>query len=535
MSTFSLNRTLSILSSDAVFITASLLALALAGAAYAFGIADELAAREPGSGTASPWPTRQRAVAAVFFAVPLLGITATFAHSDYHLRRPPRERPSSPSPCSTCALTSAGVNVTVRIPIAHPRSQVSHGFSDGNLMRDFGSPDAWGISYNIGPSTWFGSHLQIPCGVFAFTDVVDVTANPVLGRDVVMRRAVGVDTALLTLDNPNFDSFIERIERAPPSVPAHCAAGDATAPDAPSGARPVYFWVDAGWTSGNLCHWVHESAIFLERFRCVRAHFPRAKLIIQQKRRFKTHLSALYGITEQDIVAAPLPCDRGNIVLLPPLYMLNQWETDMGMGAALAEKFWAHYPEHFGLSAGCASVQPLNTGEGALLMLPHGRGDHNNAEFIGVARNNSYEPAVLSVVKALGGSDFYGEEANDARRQLEILRRARIVVTSYGTSVFHNANLARGATFIVLVNEFPLHHQEMPTMGTLMDLAARYNKMHFVMGAVDVGSVRALIIDELAQPPLPCPIPKAEQVSFSGCAKKNAQGHVIGSSFGVCE
>jgi hypothetical protein len=480
---------------------------------------------------------------------------------------PPRAPPPPPAAAAPCASLCAGggANVTVRVPIVHPSQKVGYGFSDSNGTRAFDAPDEWGISYNIGPGVPAASALQIPCGVLVFSDVAAVNSDYFFGRVVQLRRAEGAYKGAPERDlrDHNLEEVLAEVEAAaPPPPPAGCAASPAPPPPrvGATGGRPVFFYVDTGPRNENFAHWEGETAIFLERWRCVRAHYPAAKLLLEHRNRFKVMvLSALFGVAEGDIATvqswgvvngaagagAALPCEGGNVVVLPPLMMLNQWTTDLPMQGALVARYFGGYAAKFGLPRGCARAPPAAAGAGALLMLPHGRInapssleeytqtiDHEFSEIH--HRNTSYEAAVLAMVKALGGDDFYGAEANNARLQLEVLRRARVVVTSYGTSMFHNALLARGATFIVMVGHVPLHHVLMPTFGEWVRAAAQWNAFHFIMGAFDTARVRELVAEALAAPPLPCPIPEGAALTYSGCMRRNKAGPYE-SSFDVCE
>jgi hypothetical protein len=474
--------------------------------------------------------------------------------------------PTDHARLSCDSVCGGGANVSVRVPIVHPSQKVGYGFSDSNRTRPFNLPDDWGISYNIGPGVPAASALQIPCGVLVFSDVTEVRSDYFFGRVVVMQRAAGAVGGAPELDlrDHNFDEVLAAVEGAPPPPQAGCAdnASATARPPAPGGGRPVYFYVETGPRSENMAHWEGETGVFLERWRCVRAHYPTAKLLLEHRSAFKTMLlSALFGLAEGDVATVRmwdltnggagaggiLPCERGNVVVLPPLMMLNQWTTDLPMQGALVARYFAGYAARFGQAPGCPAVPPTSGGPGALLMLPHGRVStpeggslEDMTRTIDVEfqqthhRNTSYEAPVLDMVKKLGGTDFYGNEANNARLQLEVLRRARVVVTSYGTSMFHNALLARGATFIVMVGHLALHHVLMPTFGEWVKVASQYNKFHFIMGPFDTARVRELTVEALAQPPLPCPIPSGESVTWSGCMKRNKDGPYE-SSFGVCE
>jgi hypothetical protein len=463
--------------------------------------------------------------------------------------------------CTSICTGGALYNVTVRVPIVHPSQRVGYGFGDSNRTRPYASPDEWGISYNVGPGVPAASRLQVPCGVIAFSDVVAVRSDYFWGRVVVLARAPGSTPGLpaeVDLKDHNFDEVLALVEAAPPPRPGGCNGSAAALP--PGGGRPVFFYVDTGPRAENFAHWEGESAIFMERWRCVKAHYPSAKVLLEHRNRFKTMvLAALFDLPEDDIAtvanweltnggagagSAP-PCERGNVVLLPPLQMLNQWTTDVPMQGALVSRYFGAYAEKFGQPAGCPAAPPRAGAPGALLMLPHGRINEPSSleeytptidhEFTEIHhRNTSYEAGVLAMVKELGGGDFYGAEANNARLQLEVLRRARVVVTSYGTSMFHNALLARGATFIVMVGRVPLHHVLMPTFAEWVRAAAKWNKFHFIMGPFDTARVRELVEEALAAPTLPCPLPPGDSVAWSGCMKKNKEGPYE-SSFDRCD
>ena len=156
----------------------------------------------------------------------------------------------------------------------------------------------------------------------------------------------------------------------------------------PGGGRPVFLYVDTGPRTENFAHWEGESAIFLERWRCVKAHYPTARLLLEKRRRFKTMLlAALFDVREGDLAdvqswalsnggaggASHVPCERGNVVLLPPLLMLNQWTTDIPMEGALVTRYFDGYARRFGHAPGCPAKAPAAAAHGGLLMLPHGR------------------------------------------------------------------------------------------------------------------------------------------------------------------
>jgi hypothetical protein len=408
--------------------------------------------------------------------------------------------------CATCSLTEPGSNVTVRIRPVHPKYRSSYGFGDG-----------------LGQDPWIGSHVTPMCGVYAFFDVVDVRTDNFVGREILLRRApLPADAAPLpplVLTDMNVDDVLSAAERSPQRA-ARCGA--APTPDAGGDAgfepRPIFYWIDTELHTA-FGHWEAESVVFLDRWACLRAHFPGLKLMVRAQRHFKTLLAGLYGIADSDIVAAPLPCDGGNVVLLPPTFLLNQWDTDLAYGQELLERFFKLYATQFGHPTGCAARNPRGTDPGSLVALPRGHVEN----FASHDRGVKNEDAVLAMLEELGAVVFRADEVNDAGKQIDTLRRARVIVTHYGSALFHNLPLARGATMFVLADNSHLHHEEMPAQNAVVTWATTFNKLHVVLGVADVAKLRALIKEELDSPPLPCPTDPATRQVLGGCAVRGCQ------------
>ena len=409
--------------------------------------------------------------------------------------------------CATCSLAEPGSNLTVRIRPVHPKHRSSYGFGDG-----------------LGQDPWIGSHVTPMCGVFAFFDVIDVRTDNFVGREILLRRAPlpadAVPLPTLVLGDMNVDDVLSAAERSPLRA-ARCGpatALDASGSDASFEPRPVFYWIDTDLHTA-FGHWEAESVVFLDRWACLREHFPGLKLMVRSRRRFKTLLAGLYGIAEHDIVEAPLPCDGGNVVLLPPTYLLNQWDTDLAYGQQLFERFFNHYATTFGHPTGCAVNNPRGSDAASLVALPRGHVEN----FASHDRGINNEDAVLDMLKELGAVVFRADEVNDAKKQIDTLRRARVIVTHYGSALFHNLPLARGATMFVLADNSHLHHEEMPGQNREIAWATTFNKLHVILGVADVEKLRALVKAELDGPPLPCPTdPETRQV-LGGCAVRGCQ------------
>lgn len=213
------------------------------------------------------------------------------------------------------------------------------------------------------------------------------------------------------------------------------------------GVKDVYYVFDTH-NQNAFAHWVFENFVYLHHFFEIKQAFPRCKIVIYEKKDYKYLFLCSNGVAREDIVDAseidfqyqtlakePLTVkDSGaNLVFVHPYLSLNNKTLSDFHLRAIA----SYHKEIRALSK--EKTIPI-------LYLPRG----SKENFQGLDRQYVIQDSLKEFVLGVGGTVFYTDENTDYKKQVEIVRSAKIILCDYGSNLWVNGFFSEDAHIVFL-------------------------------------------------------------------------------------
>ena len=209
----------------------------------------------------------------------------------------------------------------------------------------------------------------------------------------------------------------------------------------------VYYIFDTH-NQNAFAHWVFENFVYLDMFHLVKKQYPSTKLVVYEKKGYKSLFLENNGVDSSDILDASevdfqyqtlhkMPMEerscKPNLVFFHPYGSLNSMYPEAYHHAAILR----YYKKIQSLP--CEKTIPI-------LYLP--RGEKEN--FAGLDRRYSVQPQCKELVTHLGGVIFDTDSNTDYWKQIELVRSAKIILCDYGSNLWVNGFFSQDADLVYL-------------------------------------------------------------------------------------
>lgn len=234
----------------------------------------------------------------------------------------------------------------------------------------------------------------------------------------------------------------------------------------------VYFLLDTH-NQNAFAHWVFENFVYLHYFLELKQEFPSAKLVVYERKGYKSLFLENNGVHPSDIVDAsevdfqyqtlnknPIEerqC-KPNRVFFHPYASLNSMTPQL-------------YHRYHILSYQ-QTIQALPK-EKTIPVLYLPRGEREN--FAGLDRRYAVQSQCKELVKQLGGFVFETDTNTDYWKQIQLVRSAKIILLDYGSNLWVNGFFSEDAHLLYL-NIGWKQEQQYPYYGLLFSLIHDQNK-----------------------------------------------------------
>jgi hypothetical protein len=222
-----------------------------------------------------------------------------------------------------------------------------------------------------------------------------------------------------------------------------------------------------------FAHWVFENFVYLPLYLKLKEKWPSCKILLYERKDYKYLFLLGSGVKEEDIVEAKdidfqyqtlnkEPIEERDIQ--PNLVFFHPYTSFNGQSVQDYHlPYMVQYAEKI-QEIPCEKTIPI-------LYLP--RGEKEN--FWGLDRRYVIQNQCKELVKSLGGTIFETDVNTDYKKQIELVRSARIILCDYGSNLWVNGFFSEGAHLIFL-NIGWRQEYNLPYYGLLYSIIQRQNK-----------------------------------------------------------
>ena len=197
--------------------------------------------------------------------------------------------------------------------------------------------------------------------------------------------------------------------------------------------EPAYYFYFDGIYSDAFGHWIFESAVVLFLWRELKKKYPSLKILTNLRRSYKDSVYRAFDIPEEDITYT---MEKKNKVLFTRyLSFFDPTMNEAKYGVYLDEFYKA-------LTQGREVQKDIS-----ILYLPRGRLEN----YKGNDRIIENQHEIEELVRSYPGSQVYfTDQTKDMRNQIDMVRRARIVICDYGSNFSFNSFFCENAFILTL-------------------------------------------------------------------------------------
>lgn len=204
-----------------------------------------------------------------------------------------------------------------------------------------------------------------------------------------------------------------------------------------------YFYIDCPYTAFG--HWIFESSHLILLYKKLKTQYPSLKIVSYVERKFKKQMYSLFGLEESDILTEIKSFN--NTFFFPKTSSLGD-HTGI-------EYYMKTIHEYYNeIISKCSPIEKDIT----VLYLPRG-----SLENGGQDRTIGVQSQLIEYVKTIPNSCvYYSDMTQNMIDQINIVRRAQIIILDYGSNMMFNGFFAEGSQILVLNEIFDHLHLKNP-------------------------------------------------------------------------
>lgn len=226
-----------------------------------------------------------------------------------------------------------------------------------------------------------------------------------------------------------------------------------------SNAKPIYFILDAV-NQAAFSHWVYESATWLPFFIELQNHFTNCFLVIEDMKSFKKLYTRYYGISDEKLCLRKDMRQENycffhtyislNDTSIPMIYFQNMIQYKQKVDSIKVQK------------------------DIPLLYLPRGTKEN----YVGPNdRTYGIQNDLKEYIKQMGGTVYETDTTQNLEDQIQLVKRAKVIVLDYGSNLWVNGCFAEQSKIICL-NIGWHQHPNFPSFGFLWNEIHKTNTVY---------------------------------------------------------
>ena len=224
-----------------------------------------------------------------------------------------------------------------------------------------------------------------------------------------------------------------------------------------------YFYIDSG--DPAFGHWMFESSHYLLLYKKLKETIPSLKLLSFIDRKFKKSVYKALGIQESDIKFSIEV--KNNIVFFPKTSSLGDHSG--------IDLYMSHVNSYYSY---LISKCPSSEKEYSVLYLPRGTLENSSGGDRTISIQNDLVNSIESIPNSLV---YYSDNTDSMIDQINIVRKANIIILDYGSNMMMNGFFAENSHIIVLNNVYDhLHLKNLRPAMLLFDSINRGNKYYYM-------------------------------------------------------
>jgi hypothetical protein len=228
-------------------------------------------------------------------------------------------------------------------------------------------------------------------------------------------------------------------------------------------SEEYYFYLDSG--DPAFGHWTFESSHYLLMYKKLKQTMPSLKLLSFLDRKFKRSFYTSFEIQDSDIKTSIEV--KNNIIFFPK-------SSSLGDHSGI-DLYMNHIKAYYSY---LISNSPSSNKDISVLYLPRGTLENS----AGGDRTISIQNDLVRCVEGIPNSlVYYSDNTNSITDQINIVRRASIIILDYGSNMMVNGFFAENSHIIVLNNLYDhLHLKNLKPAMLLFDSIDRGNKYYYI-------------------------------------------------------
>ena len=239
----------------------------------------------------------------------------------------------------------------------------------------------------------------------------------------------------------------------------------------------TYLYIDA-YCDEAFAHWIMESSIHLVLWRELKIKYPGLKILSFNKKNYKASMYKAFDIDYSEI-SHTISIERNRVIFVKFASLADHSKP------FLYEKLVKNFHTRL------LEKSEVNKKDIDVLYLP--RGSREN--FMANDRTIQIQPILLDYIKHIPNSlIYYTDETTNMIDQINIVRRAKIIILNEGSSVIVNGYFSENADIIVLGGNGNNAHIWNPSPALLYyDSINRGNRYHHIPYEINIISIIYLL------------------------------------------
>jgi len=238
----------------------------------------------------------------------------------------------------------------------------------------------------------------------------------------------------------------------------------------------IYFYIDTLFHHA-FAHWVFESAIYLPLFKILKDKYPNIKIYSKEIKSYKKILCRAFDIDDTDITSVFIENSRVLFPTYQSFHIFLPHYTDSN-DTVIDPKYKMYLNNFYNYFKKDNIIKDID-----ILYLPRG----NKENFCGNDRVILIQDVLIEYISNLPNSMILNTDTmTNFNEQVDILRRSKIIVLDYGSSLNVNAFFAENSNIIVL--NYDIHHEIQQILNHIYNLSQARNKIVFIKNSSTEGS-----------------------------------------------
>lgn len=195
----------------------------------------------------------------------------------------------------------------------------------------------------------------------------------------------------------------------------------------------IYYALDCN-NQFAFAHWIYESSIFLPEYLKLKEIYTNIKLLLVEWKDYKRIVLKYYGIPLEDVVLySDIRTDEDNICFFHEYMSLNN--------NVIPTTFYPAFHEFLARADSLSNEKTI-----PILYLPRGTKEN----FAPNDRRYDIQQQLQEVIQNLGGTVYKTDTTTDFLEQLQVVRRAKVILLDYGSSLYVNGMVTKDTRIIYL-------------------------------------------------------------------------------------